>query len=278
MLFSKRLGFKKIEDVILMESLSENLQNRLVNIIYYLFEDFSRKDYDKPWKVYSFLINNFFKEKIIDNYSEGYGFRTYFEDIIQKLAKLEWYAYYDVIEFLAKVDLIDNQLRELINQILELEMSGYRLMENNEFIPITDEISINTIDAISKSPFEYARNHIEKSISYLNEKENPDYNAVVREAISAVESCLIEVSELPSNKKNTLGVAVKKIKDDQNSNIELAFLKPFEMMYGLASNNGIRHAGNEKTIVSDISDAILVLTTCSAVINYLAIKLAKKNV
>lgn len=44
-------------------------------------------------------------------------------------------------------------------------------------------------------------------------------------------------------------------------------------MYGLASNNGIRHTGNEKTILADLSDAILVLTTCSAVINYLSIKL-----
>ena len=31
--------------------------------------------------------------------------------------------------------------------------------------------------------------------------------------------------------------------------------------------NRIRHAGNEKAIVSDLPDAILVLTTCSALIN-----------
>lgn len=44
-------------------------------------------------------------------------------------------------------------------------------------------------------------------------------------------------------------------------------------MYGLASNNGIRHAVNKKTNLSDLPDAILVLTTCSADINYLSIKL-----
>ncbi len=49
-------------------------------------------------------------------------------------------------------------------------------------------------------------------------------------------------------------------------------------MYGLASNNGIRHAENEKTIVSDLPDAVLVLTTCSAVINYLGVKIAYDSI
>lgn len=71
-----------------------------------------------------------------------------------------------------------------------------------------------------------------------------------------------------------MGTAIKAIKDKSNNNVDLTFLKPFETMYGLASNNGIRYAENEKTIVSDLPDAVLVLTTCSAVINYLGVKIA----
>lgn len=48
--------------------------------------------------------------------------------------------------------------------------------------------------------------------------------------------------------KNTLGTAIKAIKDKSNNNVDLTFLKPFETMYGLASNNGIRHAENEKQL------------------------------
>lgn len=47
--------------------------------------------------------------------------------------------------------------REEVNKILESENSGYRLSESNEFIPITDDISIKSINAVSESPFNYAK-------------------------------------------------------------------------------------------------------------------------
>lgn len=222
-----------------------------------------------------FYIEEFFKENMTSNLSSSHHYITYHKDVIQKLEELEWYAYYDLIELLAKVKLklINSDLKGKITRILEEEQSGYRLVENNVFIPITDEHSILTIDSASESPFEYAKKHLQNAISNLSEKENPDYNSVTREAINAVESCFIQVAGLQPNKKNTLGVAIKKIIDNRNNEIDLTFIKPFETMYGLASNNGIRHAGNEKTILLDLWDAILVLTTCSAVINYLSIKL-----
>lgn len=266
-----------MEDVILIDSISDSLKNRFSNILYEVFEDVEKSSAygEKPtsWDLYRFLIEEFFKENIIFNLSARRPYTTYHESVIQKLEELEWYMYYDLIEILAKVDLIDTNLKEKITRILEEEQFGYRLMENNEFVPITDEHSFLTIDSASESPFEYAKTHLQNAISNLSEKENPDYNSVIREAINAVESCFIQVAGLPPNKKNTLGVAIKKIIDNHNNEIDLTFIKPFETMYGLASNNGIRHAGNEKTILSDLSDAILVLTTCSAVINYLSIKL-----
>ncbi|WHZ31469.1 hypothetical protein QNK01_08270 [Desemzia incerta] len=266
-----------MEDVILIDSISDSLKNRFSNILYEVFEEtvkistYGTESFS--WDLYRFLIEEFFKENITFSLSSRHHYTTYHEDVIQKLEELEWYMYYDLIEILAKVNLIDKNLKEKITRILEEEQSGYRLMENNEFVPITDEHSILTIDSASESPFEYAKTHLQNAISNLSEKENPDYNSVIREAINAVESCFIQVAGLQPNKKNTLGVAIKKIIDNHNNEIDLTFIKPFETMYGLASNNGIRHAGNEKTILSDLSDAILVLTTCSAIINYLSIKL-----
>lgn len=279
MLFSERLGFKKVEDIILVDRLSETLKNSLANVIYDIFQEshkiHSEYDYRKTgsWKIYYFLIKEFFKGQINNSLDCGYGFTVYYEEIIDRLDNMEWYAYFDLLETLAKMKIIDIRKRKSINNILESENSGYRLSESNEFIPITDDVAIKNIDAASESTFECAKNHIQKSLTYISDKQNQDYNNVVREAISAVESCIIEISGLPATKKNTLGTAVKAIRDNPNIEIDLTFLKPFETMYGLASNNGIRHAGNEKAIVSDLPDAILVLTTCSALINYLGIKL-----
>lgn len=278
MLFSERFGFKKMEDIILIDRLTDPLKNSLANVIYDILREadkvYSNYNQKASWVIYSFLIKEFFKEQINNSYELGYHFTVYYEDIIKRLEDLEWYAYYDLLEVFASAKILDKKKREEVNKILESENSGYRLSESNEFIPITDDISIKSINAASESPFDYAKNHIQKSLTYISEKENQDYNTVVREAISAVESCLIEFSGLPANKKNTLGTAIKAIRDKSNNNVDLTFLKPFETMYGLASNNGIRHAGNEKTIVSDLPDAVLVLTTCSAVINYLGVKIA----
>ena len=278
MLFSERFGFKKMEDIILIDRLTDPLKNSLANVIYDILREadkvYSNYNEKASWVIYSFLIKEFFKEQINNSYELGYHFTVYYEDIIKRLEDLEWYAYYDLLEVFASAKILDKKKREEVNKILESENSGYRLSESNEFIPITDDISIKSINAASESPFDYAKNHIQKSLTYISEKENQDYNTVVREAISAVESCLIEFSGLPANKKNTLGTAIKAIRDKSNNNVDLTFLKPFETMYGLASNNGIRHAGNEKTIVSDLPDAVLVLTTCSAVINYLGVKIA----
>ncbi|NTP71467.1 hypothetical protein HQ845_14135, partial [Enterococcus faecium] len=153
------------------------------------------------WVIYSFLIKEFFKEQINNSYELGYHFTVYYEDIIKRLEDLEWYAYYDLLEVFASAKILDKKKREEVNKILESENSGYRLSESNEFIQITDDISNQSINAVSESPFNYAKNHIHKSLTYISEKENQDYNTVVREAISAVESCLIEFSGLPANKK-----------------------------------------------------------------------------
>lgn len=42
---------------------------------------------------------------------------------------------------------------------------------------------------------------VQNAILNLSEKENPDYNLVIREAINAVESCFIQVAGLQTNKR-----------------------------------------------------------------------------
>lgn len=276
MLFSERMGFKKIEEIILTDTISISLRNRLKNIIYRIFELASEnKDYHSSrgseWVLYRFLIENFLKEDIQSWKNNRYHFSAYYEDIVIEIDSMEWYSYYDILELLGKNGLISEDLFERINFVLKEEKSGYRLTKDFKFLPITDQIALSTIDSVSISKFSHAKEHIQKALNELSEKESVDYNSVIRESINSVESCFIEVAEMSPSKKNTLGQAVKRI-EQLYPNIEISFLKPFEHLYGMASNNGIRHAGNDKTIKSDISDVILVLTTCSAVINYLSFK------
>lgn len=279
MLFSKRMGFKKIEDVIFVESLPIPLRKRLKNILYQIFEKNSNRGNHygsggNHWELYRFLIEEFFKEDIQSKKDSGYIFSVYYKDVVSLLDKMEWYSYYDILELIGEVGLITPDIKDKINYILNEQQSGYRLSEDNLFIPLTDEVAISTIDSASESTFMHAREHINKALKELSDKRTKDYNSVIRETINSVESCLIEIAGLSTKDKNTLGKAVKAI-SKKHPELELSFFKPFEQLYGIASNNGIRHAGNENTLISDLPDAILVLTTCSAIINYLSVKIEK---
>lgn len=52
MLFSERLGFKKVEDIILVDRLSETLKNSLANVIYDIFQESHKihSEYDLEWQ------------------------------------------------------------------------------------------------------------------------------------------------------------------------------------------------------------------------------------
>lgn len=188
-----------------------------------------------------------------------------------------WYIYYDAIEF-ASEWIITNSLytrQELCETIFEYTNekmakynSGFRISEILEFVPITDEISINAITSTQETIFEQARNHIRKALNSLRDKESPDYNSVIRESINAVESCL---KALVNNESVTLGGAIRELKK-YHPNIDTEFLQPFNEIYGRISNDGIRHANGSAENVKHANDAeaILILTTCSALINYLS--------
>lgn len=278
MLFSERLQFQRIDDIIQLDSLTNELKNRLENIVYKIFEEIRSTPilYSQrisSYDIYRYLIEEFFKENIYENEDEGYSFRIYYSDVKKKLRNMPWYSYYDFLEVLK--DIINEPIRKDINRILEEEQSGYRMTKDKIFIPITDQFSLDTINQTEETLFDHAKKHISLAIKELSNKGQTDYNAVIREAINATESYMIELAGFSSKGKATMGDAVKIIREKYSEDIQMEFIKPFEQLYGIASNKGIRHAGNEKTLITDREDAVLVLTTCSAMLNYLSSKVVK---
>ncbi len=99
-------------------------------------------------------------------------------------------------------------------------------------------------------------------------KTDPDYRNSIKEAVSAVEAACKLVIDDP---KATLGKALTKL--EQRHQIHSALKHSFSSLYGYAGDgDGIRHALMEEKEVHQ-EDAILLLVTCSAFINYLIKKL-----
>ncbi|MFS0980785.1 AbiJ-NTD4 domain-containing protein [Enterococcus casseliflavus] len=283
MRFSERMGFVNVSDQVQLEGINSELFNDLTNLIYQLLNneyniESKRRGLYYPEENYFYeiqvsIFTNFFKLRIDEAKNlVKYGKDSGFRNLVKILEESEWFYLYDLIEYLFEVEFKNSSnYITYLNEVLQENKSGYRLNSDYLLIPLTDDNSLTQIDAVYSSPFTYAKKHIQNSIEELSNKTNTNYNKVINEAITAIESCLKEIVG-EDGKNDSLGQLVKKLKDDPEFNIDMSFIKPFENMYGIASSKGIRHAGNGNTIDTDLDTALFVLTTCSALINFLGAK------
>lgn len=183
--------------------------------------------------------------------------------------KLKWYNIYDFIEkslFVVKYN--EKLLNEYI-RIMEEEGVPYRIV-NGLVVPIINDEEIESIQNASSTKYESVNNHIEKALELLQKRQNPDYENSIKESISAVESLCSIITGI-DGKNNTLGYTLDLI-EEKGIHIHTALKEAFKKIYGYASDEkGIRHAGAvEKGAKRE--DAIFMLVSCSAFVNYLLAK------
>ncbi len=158
------------------------------------------------------------------------------------------------------------------NSILEREKSAYRLIDG-VISPIVEKIEIACIEEASHVQFSSVNIHLRKALRFYSDRENPDYENSIKEAISAVEAVCCIITEM-SGAQATLGNALKRL-EDRGIALHGALKSAFEKMYGYTSDaDGIRHGGIDfKNAPAE--DAKYMLISCSAFVNYLMEKLAK---
>lgn len=205
-----------------------------------------------------------------------------------------WYDIYDIIEyFLQAVDNIlpdrvfgydykvnstygtvnKKRFFELfskrINGILDEEKSGYRLV-NNEFVAITSEEEIESVTQAVSNPFVSVRTHMQKALSLYSDRQHPDYENSIKESISAVEA-LCGIITGKKGKDATLGNTIKHL-NDKGVNIHKSMEEAFGKLYGFTNDaGGIRHGKIDFTNAPS-EDALYMIISCSAFVNYLTVK------
>lgn len=123
-----------------------------------------------------------------------------------------WWYVYELIEiYIARI--LQKDKKEFfisqVNRILEEENSGYRML-SEIFVPITNEIELDSIEEALFSSFEAVEIHMKKALYLFSDHVHPDYENSIKESISAVESmCCIITGE--SGKAATLGATLKKL-------------------------------------------------------------------
>ena len=283
-IFSDRIGITNLDLKIQYDYITKELRNSLWNAfdLYYLAESKSHRD--------NYALKDSYLYKLAINLSMYY-FKVpvdnlpYFEDkflsgIREYFLTTEWFNVYNFLEFCYEyieasgVDKV--KYTEFTNALLKAELSGYRIVGDN-FAPIIHEEEIKSINDSLKLSQEQelvgVHSHISAALEILSNRtlNNSDkYRNSIKESISAVEALC---NKLNTKKSDGLSGALNLLKKkiDIHGALEAGFIK----LYGYTSDsNGIRHTIMDEPNL-DSEDAIYMLVTCSAFVNYLIQKASK---
>lgn len=280
--FSQRQGFIKVDKTIQLDGMTDELRNSLWNLIkeFYFDSNIEENNFgnrtlvgDRLEKILYFFIRDYLKEptdSLSHNWEEMY--QRFKEHFYQS----DFNVCYDLIEFFStfyEVSYVNYEFINKCNVVLERELSGYRFIDGR-LAPIS---SAEEIDEVEEALDFYhpVREHLQKALVKLADRESPDYKNSIKESISAVESLCSKVSG-----KNTLGAALKEIESQGQITIHPALKQGFKNIYGYTSDEGgIRHAnkyGGGNGV--GFEDAKYMLVCCSAFINYLKVKVDKSGI
>lgn len=284
--FSERMGFRPVKSVIQVDSMDADLRTSLWNVLtlycWNRLVDPQQGLYTRESGASSLAIaiwRDFMKLPLQDipmwwSHTLEYLRQYYFG--------LAWDEVYDFVEFVAQSFGQGPWQREFIdacNKVLERELSGYRFV-GDEIVPITNEQEIEAIDtAIGTAQTSNLLNpvalHLKAALSALADRSSPDYRTSVKESISAVEAIC---QRILGDDKATLGAALARIESQHKLPMHHNLKEAFNQLYKYTSDaDGIRHAMKDEPNV-DIEDALFMLVSCSAFVNYLIAKAEKAGI
>ena len=277
MRFSERIGKKDKKVDIQIDSIDLELRNGLWNVFSIII--------NQPMNEYAVLERSPFKGLIESIYIHflkepvdeiPYAVSEVIKELRSRFFNWDYLNVYDFIDFIGRTEdeaFDPEEFRATRDIILKRELSAYRFV-SGQLAPITSEIEIHEIEeAIESSAnqnFNGVRIHLESALTKLSDKTKPDYRNSIKESISAVESICQEIT---NDKNAELGKTIKKLRTiiPIHGALEQGFIK----LYGWTSDSdGIRHAMMEDDNL-DQEDALFMLVSCSAFINYLIAKATK---
>lgn len=282
MRFSERYGYKKVREIVQIDSIDEPLRNALWSLLkvfvwdhmhvstgiyggYYL----SSRSNNEIRELCDRLWFSYFKKPLDqrdDEWDKVHGqLRKYFFNC-------EWYEVYDFVEFVTtnydRYQFKKNFIAAC-NKALEKEISAYRFV-GGLISRITEQQEVDEIERALETALGPVRTHLRRALELLASREAPDYRNSIKESISSVESL---AAFAVGADKGTLGQLIKKLEDEIQ--LHPALRTAFSSLYGYTSDEGgIRHALMESENVR-FEDAKFFLVVCSAFINFVESKIAK---
>lgn len=272
--FAERNGYKKVDDVLVRERLTELFMNGVINMYLQLAQYMTdNRAFGEYYTKLDRYIHTEFLRKDLFSYDENTTILN-----LLKHGQLPWYELFSLLEctwYFLRYNLAfeyANYLYSETNRIFERENYAYRMNhDTGDIIEVTSEMEIDSINEALRNPVDSVRTHIETAIKHLSASQKaPDYRNSVKESISAVEACCRNITG-----ETTLDKAIARLEAKGvviNSEMKKGFAKLY--YYTNDEATGIRHALMDDGNVPTSDEAIYMLVVCSAFVNYLT----KKNI
>lgn len=270
-LFSERYGYTKPSDIIIRERITPEIQNAILTC-------------------YDILLNRLYHHHILDIY---YDMDKHIWTEYLNLRLFDWESDSMIItsyiintnnKWFKKLDIIENCIKFLYssfekNKNQQISISAdifvgdlnryftklnfaYRIV-NKEVVEISSEEEIKTIETALNTSKDNIRIHLNNALELYSKRPVADYRNSIKESISAVEAI----------SRNITGENVLNFKkmEEKGVVIPTVLRKAFECLYGYTNDKttGIRHALMDDTNAPQAEEALFMLVSCSAFINYL---------
>jgi hypothetical protein len=185
---------------------------------------------------------------------------------------IKWFEVFDFLEFLCEYYPDKDVIKRLIpflNKILEEEKSAYRIIDGI-VVPLTGKEEIKEIEKALNPPDKFVpvREHIKSALKHLSDKKEPNYEDSIRESIHAVES----LAKIITGKDRSLSGLIQSLKD-----IPFNLREGFKELYNWSSKN-LRHGKSGKELPAGFEEAIYMMVTCSAFVNYVIAKYGEEKI
>lgn len=267
--FSERYGYVKPNDIIVRECITEPIRNSICNWLNLIRTEIrSYKEMDKF--LWTFFFNRRNDEYPYSYYPYHNNFGVGLDFVIDD--KTIWYNILDLIEFICsyyrREAEIANSKRfassiEYLNFEFERHNFAYRLIDNH-IVEITSECEIKSIEKAVNISGDNVRVHLQNALEKLSPSKS-DYRNSIKESISAVECICREITG-----ESTLDRAIRQL---ENKGVVLnpRMKEGLKNLYFYTNDGstGIRHALMDDANAPTADDAIFMLVSCSAFVNYL---------
>ena len=224
--------------------------------------------------LWTFFLNNREGE-----FSDGNSYAIVATSFLES-PEYQWYEKLDLVEFAIQY-LFQREERKhytfsVLNAFVDLLNSHFKRLNfayrvvNKEIVEITSKEEIAAIEDALQDSTDNIRMHLSKALELYAKRPEGDYSNSIKESISAVEAyCRAKTG------KSSLGKALNHL-ENNGIIIPKTLNDAFEKLYIYTNqgDTGIRHALMDKdgTYVPSGDEALFMLVSCSAFINYLGKK------